>query len=242
MTEAEWLWAATPAALLGQLVTTSRKKRLYCVACCWRVAVLNEESGVRDALEVAERYADGWETRRRLDAAREQCGWPSHFVPFSEPRSQPIVANAIAEVCQPGTLFNAEAVLNWISQLFPHQTMDDEVAEFAAQRDLLNELFGNPFCPVAFAPQWRTDTAVTLARQMYEVRDFSAMPILADALQDAGCDNEDVLNHCRDPQQTHVRGVLDRRFAVGQGIACHEVNYDQSDDHRRWNPNFHFLR
>ena len=41
---------------------------------------------------------------------------------------------------------------------------------------------------------------------MYESRDFAAMPILADALQDAGCDNPDLLAHCRDPQQVHVRG------------------------------------
>ena len=40
------------------------------------------------------------------------------------------------------------------------------------------------------------------------------MPILADALQDAGCDNEDMLNHCRDVNQPHVRGcwVLDLLF------------------------------
>ena len=49
------------------------------------------------------------------------------------------------------------------------------------------------------------DTAVALARQMYESRDFSAMPILADALQDAGCDNEDILSHCRS-DGPHVRG------------------------------------
>ena len=41
---------------------------------------------------------------------------------------------------------------------------------------------------------------------MYESRDFSAMPILADALQDARCDSDDILNHCRDPKQVHVRG------------------------------------
>jgi hypothetical protein len=64
--------------------------------------------------------------------------------------------------------------------------------------------FGNPFRPVDFAP-WRTDTAVVLARQMYESREFGAMPILADALQDAGCANEDVLAHCRGPGP-HVRG------------------------------------
>jgi hypothetical protein len=46
-----------------------------------------------------------------------------------------------------------------------------------------------------FAPEWRTDTAVALARRVYEARDFSAMPILADALQDAGCDNVELLTH-----------------------------------------------
>ena len=65
--------------------------------------------------------------------------------------------------------------------------------------------------PVAFLSEWRTDTVVLLAQQMYESREFSAMPILADALQDAGCDNEDILNHCRGVTLTHMRGcwVLD---------------------------------
>ena len=45
-----------------------------------------------------------------------------------------------------------------------------------------------------------------LARTMYDSREFSAMPILADALQDAGCDNDDILAHCRDANQVHVRG------------------------------------
>lgn len=70
---------------------------------------------------------------------------------------------------------------------------------------LVHDIFGNPFRPVTFAPEWRTDTAVSLARGMYESRDFSAMPILADALQDAGCDSDDVLNHCRG-DGPHVRG------------------------------------
>jgi hypothetical protein len=47
---------------------------------------------------------------------------------------------------------------------------------------------------------------VAVARQIYEARDFSGMPILADALQDAGCDNDLILAHCRDPNQVHVRG------------------------------------
>jgi hypothetical protein len=71
---------------------------------------------------------------------------------------------------------------------------------------LMWDIFGNPFRPVTVDPTWRSDTAVSLAKQMYEMRDFSAMSALGDALQDAGCDNADILNHCRDTQQTHVRG------------------------------------
>ena len=58
---------------------------------------------------------------------------------------------------------------------------------------------------------WMLHTAVGGARQMYDTHDFSPMPILADALQDAGCDNEAVLSHCRGPGP-HARGcwVVDR--------------------------------
>ncbi|VTU01523.1 Uncharacterized protein (Fragment) OS=uncultured bacterium PE=4 SV=1 [Gemmataceae bacterium] len=72
--------------------------------------------------------------------------------------------------------------------------------------DLMHEVIGNPFWPVVFSSKWRTSTAVAIAQGMYESRDFGAMPILADALQDAGCDSDDVLDHCRDPERVHVRG------------------------------------
>ena len=70
----------------------------------------------------------------------------------------------------------------------------------------IRDIFGNPFRPATFLHEWRTSTAVALASQMYEARDFGAMPILADALQDAGCDNVDILDHCRDTNGAHVRG------------------------------------
>jgi hypothetical protein len=77
--------------------------------------------------------------------------------------------------------------------------------EKVALAALLRDIFGNPFRPVALGPSWVTSTAVTLARQMYDARDFSLMPILADALQDAGCEGEDVMDHCR-TGGVHVRG------------------------------------
>jgi hypothetical protein len=98
---------------------------------------------------------------------------------------------------------------------FAHTTRADPQSN-AQQAGVLRCIFGNPFCPGSFSPEWRTDTVLALARQVYESRDFGAMPILADALQDAGCDDEDVLSHCRGPGP-HVRGcwvvdlVLDKK-------------------------------
>ncbi|WP_439620746.1 hypothetical protein [Gemmata sp.] len=71
---------------------------------------------------------------------------------------------------------------------------------------LLREVFGNPFRWTApLHPNWRTDTVVNLARHAHATTDFSTMPILADALQDAGCDRDDVLDHLRRATQ-HARG------------------------------------
>jgi hypothetical protein len=70
---------------------------------------------------------------------------------------------------------------------------------------LLRDIFGNPFSPVAFDLSWRTSTVVALAQQMYDSRDFSLMPILGDALQDTGCNSDDILDHCRG-DGPHVRG------------------------------------
>jgi len=83
-------------------------------------------------------------------------------------------------------------------EVFNHEAM--------AQTALVRDIFGNPFRPVALDPSWLTSDVVALARGIYADRAFDRMPILADALQDAGCANDDVLNHCRDAAQVHVRG------------------------------------
>jgi hypothetical protein len=70
----------------------------------------------------------------------------------------------------------------------------------------IREIFPNPFvAPPRFDPAWLTSTVVALARGSYDERAFDRMPILADALQDAGCDNEELLKHCRG-HGVHVRG------------------------------------
>jgi hypothetical protein len=77
--------------------------------------------------------------------------------------------------------------------------------ERAAQAALFRCVAGNPIREATFPPRWRTSVAVGLARTMYESRDFSATPVLADALEEAGCDNADVLFHCH-ADQPHARG------------------------------------
>jgi hypothetical protein len=88
----------------------------------------------------------------------------------------------------------------------PAKSDRQQATERAAQCELLRDIFGNPFRDLSFSPAWHTDAAVALACQMYESRDFGAMPILADAFQDAGCEDEAILSHCRDANQVHVRG------------------------------------
>jgi hypothetical protein len=78
-------------------------------------------------------------------------------------------------------------------------------SELVAQTHLLRDIFGNPFRPVAFDPLWRSPTAVALACAMYESRNFSTAPILADALEEAGCDSAGVLLHLR-AEGVHQRG------------------------------------
>jgi hypothetical protein len=90
-----------------------------------------------------------------------------------------------------------------------------EVAERNALAEVVRDIFGNPFRPVTTDPRWRTSTAVALARAIYADRAFDRLPILADALEEAGCDNPDVLDHCRD-DGPHARGCWVADMVLGK--------------------------
>jgi hypothetical protein len=80
--------------------------------------------------------------------------------------------------------------------------------ELSIQADLLRDIFGNPFRRVTVQPswvQWKDGTVLHLARSIYEDRRFEDLPILADALEEAGCTDLDILGHCRSGGD-HVRG------------------------------------
>ena len=78
-------------------------------------------------------------------------------------------------------------------------------AERHYQCVLSREIIGNPFRPVTCDGSWLNSTVVALAQAIYTHRAFDRMPILADALEDAGCTNADILSHCRGPGP-HVLG------------------------------------
>ena len=84
----------------------------------------------------------------------------------------------------------------WLAALHACEAVD-VADEYCPRCELLRDVFGNPFHPVALDPDWRTAPAVSLARRMYDAHDFGGMPDLADALQDGGCENERILDHCR---------------------------------------------
>ena len=70
---------------------------------------------------------------------------------------------------------------------------------------VLRDIFGNPFRPVTIDPAWLTATVVSLATAIYDERAFDWMPILGDAMEDAGCSSREILDHCRQPGE-HARG------------------------------------
>ncbi len=93
------------------------------------------------------------------------------------------------------------AAVHWVRRA---ESGEDE-SQTAVSTTLLRDVFGNPVRPAMLSPAWLTSTVVQLARGIYHDRAFDRLPILADALLDAGCDNADMLDHCRG-EGPHVRG------------------------------------
>src|SRR5262249_8610729 len=75
--------------------------------------------------------------------------------------------------------------------------------EQLAHCNLLRCIFGNPFRPASIESACLTTTVVSLAQAIYEDRAFDRMPVLGDALEEAGCGNREILDHCRSAQE-HV--------------------------------------
>jgi hypothetical protein len=204
---------------------SKRKLRLFTCACCRQVLNPFAPRVVERALAAAEAFADGEisaatlaEVNRAVgrafagatDDADRGTGYLMHLSDACEWACCPDDAHAPGKAAQAAA--RAAADVPWPAAGEPYWGCPDELA---AQAEVVRDLFSNPFREVTFDPAWRTADALALARAMYEGRDFGAMPILADALQDAGCDDEEMLNHCRADRE-HVRGCWAVDLVLGK--------------------------
>jgi hypothetical protein len=210
MTEEEWENWRDPRVVIHWLLAnihspfcsafSHRKMVLFGVACCRRIEDRWNDPRVREAVEAAELYCDARTNEQRAIVKpiririREDREWAGSTL------------GRLAKSVIGKSGWAAALECSWeASRRVGGATFWSDEERFA-QGPMLRDIIGNPFRPVPFSRSWRTATAILLARQMYESREFSAMPILADALQDAGCNDEHILNHCRDASQVHVRG------------------------------------
>ena len=205
MTEAEWL-ATTDFGELAKEVErlSARKQRLFVSALCRDLDFRRSGIDPSDILSDVERFADTGRTKRALRQAR---------VRVREAQRQ-LAENGLtdARLFHKLELLTRAASEHSFGRVIPlYHVANLSLASGSTVRALLHlfrrfQEIAGPDGGCSFSPDWRTSTVVALAEQMYQFRDFAPMPILADALQDAGCDNEDILAHCRDPEAPHVRG------------------------------------
>jgi hypothetical protein len=225
MTEDEWLAATDPKPMLQFIreKASERKLRLFTVACCRRVWLLLKDERGRKALETAEAYADGLATQDELIFAYVTTNQLIDII-RSQSRNIHKDAKAFAMLAVQRA---ASAGLCFYGQDWEHDTYDpsqcasdaveyvEKGSAWLQKADTLRCIFGNPFRPVAVDPSWFTSDVLALAEGIYQEKAFDRMPILADALQDAGCDSDELLNHCRG-DGPHVRGCWALDLVLGK--------------------------
>jgi hypothetical protein len=106
---------------------------------------------------------------------------------------------------EPHDIYAAFLIADRIASAQRARNRSTLAVERVIQADFVRDIFGNPFRPVTFDPRWRTSDVVGLARAIYDDKAFERIPILADALMDAGCEEEQIIGHCRG-DGPHVRG------------------------------------
>jgi hypothetical protein len=221
MTADEWESSTDLRELLAAsgLAPGGRRLRLFAAACARRVAAAMPDDTARGLLDMAERRADGSLSEREWfaavagavdpylgnEAARDGAGGATFGVLMN-------LYQGVAEhtLKLAGSVVEARAYLAY-SGGYPATVGPEEWVLRAAEAEaealcrLLRCVAGDPLRPMALDPRWRTAAAVGLAAWIYSERAFDRLPILADALEEAGCEDEAVLAHCRRPGE-HARG------------------------------------
>jgi hypothetical protein len=226
MTEQEWMECGNPLPMLEFLRAKVADRRLvqFSYACCQRVAHLLQEKSAQHALAAVERCAEGTikpGTVRRLlrcvSTSRKARVKPYSPEWFANLSVESIVA--ADQVVRPDQCchFVATTIAVAAGHVYGSEpwmrTRDTESRRLCG---LLRDIAGPlPFRQVRPNPAWLNLTVTSLAQAIYADRAFDRLPILADALEDAGCTNADILNHCRQPGE-HVRGCWAVDLVLGR--------------------------
>jgi hypothetical protein len=216
VTEAEWLACTDPRKMLVALrgKASERKWRLFACACGRAVRDSQHLLGP-STVAVAERYADGLAGDQDLASERRRntC-WPEERWPVA-----PSAYGGAWEAVD--WLTGARDLLRVDPNALRHCPipLDDVVGRSLL---LLRDVFGNPFRPVTLDPVWQAPQVVALAQTAYDQRELPAgtldvarLAVLADALEDDGCTNPDILDHLRGPGP-HVRGCWALDLLLGR--------------------------
>ncbi len=213
MTEDMWLSCSelSPLNAFVRHGLSERKERLFECACCRRVLPqMSDERSCR-AILVAEQYADGLATEDEREAAANAAAkactkelklrFPGHEDLLGMP---PTLSNAAYNAVIDMGWWGAAPAFNSPSSII-RELVASPAQEEAAQCDLWRDVVGNPFRPITVRPNWVTQDVVSFASKIYQERAASRMVELANLLQEAGCDSDEVLSHCRGVGP-HVRG------------------------------------
>ncbi|WP_246173424.1 hypothetical protein [Limnoglobus roseus] len=197
-----------PGRMLSQSGVTfsPRKLRLFAVECCKAITNLLDDRG-RRALVIAEQFADGFASPTLL-LQGEQLATEAYneFHGVQEFAAEAVIDACVSEDVSANVLRVAWLTANLLDVGIerPLKKATKRLGRIR-QSEHLRDIFGNPFRPIALEPAWLTPTAVGIAQGIYNDRAFDRLPILADALQDAGCEDANILAHCR-VDGPHVRG------------------------------------
>jgi hypothetical protein len=218
MTEAEWLVCTDPETMLENLrgKARDRKLQLFAVACCRRIWHLLIDDRSKKAVLVAEQAADQRSRSGEIAAAIAESQAAFRACEHLAARHADAAGAAYRlSMWFEGALDIAIRVALTTANAAGYSDYESDFAfqkdvevEYPHQCSLLREILGNPFQTFWVEPScltWNNGTVVKIAEVIYEDRAFERLPILADALEDAGCNDADILAHCRGPGP-HVRG------------------------------------
>lgn len=207
MTPAEWHASTDALALFAAAPPGARRARLFLVACL-RPHLDDGRSAFRQAVGVAEEFADGLASGRELEAA-----WEAVFAPFGLGMAASWACIDSPHADASYRLGRAQHCLYALAEASPGRPLR------AAHAALFRCLTPPPFAPAVCRPEWLTSAVVGIAASIYDGRNFHDCPILADAFEDAGCDNAELLAHLRGPGP-HARGCWPVDLALGRDLSA----------------------